>query len=202
MRRLVILALMAVPAAAANNTMCFYPEMAVRPEGTTLVGFVPMPDGKFANVSVRHSSGNRQLDEAAVACVSSWRYDPGSDKDRDWVQYKGAFIAWSAKSILPMGKRVGRPHNCEAFYPSVAAQQGLTGTTALRFTITAEGRVRDTQIAKSSGSDILDDAGKTCAGHWRYQPASDGKKHIESRWYVEIPWTPDDALVTVERAAD
>lgn len=184
---------------------CAYPNsvLEAKAEGTTLIGFLPMTDGTLRNVTVRHSSGNPDLDQAAVTCVSGWRFDPKNDKDRLWVSSKGAYIYWNQSNEpggKPAGTRRGRPHNCDWAYPAEAREQKLTGTTALRFVITDDGHVRDAKLVTSSGSSKLDDAALSCARRWRYLPAVKNNENVEARWYVEIPWTPDDALVTVERA--
>ena len=208
MKRLsaVLLLVFAVPALAEapTNTSCAYPEpaLAAKAAGTTLVGFKPNADGTFGDVKVRHSSGNADLDAAAVACVSAWRYDPKNDRDIAWISYKGTFINWGVFDGAPEGERIGRPHNCDWAYPKEAASQGLSGTTTLRFVISDEGRVRDAQVVKSSGSSLLDNAALTCVVPWHYLPAVKGNKKVAVPWEVQIPWTPDDALVTVEHAPE
>lgn len=198
---LTIAAICAAPAFATSpdNATCAYPAaaLAAKAEGTTLVGFMPMTDGTFRNARLRHSSGNADLDQAAVACVSGWRFDPKTDKT--WVEYNGTFIKWTLDG-QPQGKRSGRPHNCGWAYPAEARERKLTGTTALRFVITEDGHVRNAEVAGSSGSDALDTAALQCTKRWKYIPAVKNDNNVEARWYVEIPWMPDDALVTVERA--
>jgi periplasmic protein TonB len=56
----------------------WYPPIAVRlgEEGTTTVAFKIMTDGSVAEAAVADSSGHSDLDDAALRCVSGWRYNP------------------------------------------------------------------------------------------------------------------------------
>jgi|SRR5579871_3714226 len=53
-----------------------YPETAQRlgEEGTTVLAFTVTADGDVENPSVATSSGHADLDEAAMECVSHWKY--------------------------------------------------------------------------------------------------------------------------------
>lgn len=44
------------------------------------------------------------------------------------------------------------------FYPGWARRQGIEGTVELLFTLSADGRVQEVRILRSSGSSILDEA--------------------------------------------
>ena len=67
------------------NTTCEYPAAAARAQGDTLVRFTPMADGTLQSVTILKSSGNADLDNAAVACAAHWHFDPKSQTDRRWV---------------------------------------------------------------------------------------------------------------------
>lgn len=43
-------------------------------------------------------------------------------------------------------------------YPEAALGEGLEGRPAIRFTVARDGRVLDVALARSSGSDVLDEA--------------------------------------------
>jgi TonB family protein len=185
------------------NSTCEYPEAALQAKavGTTLVGFVAMTDGTFRSVTVLNTSGNADLDKAAVDCVSRWQFDPKNKIDKLWVAPQGAYIVWELQvgaAGKPIGLRIGMPHNCAWNYPDHAFRNHITGITTVRFRISDEGRVREPEVLQSSGSAELDNAARVCVRAWHYGPAvKDGKK-VEVPWTAKIPWTIDGSTVVVE----
>ncbi len=75
--------------------------------------------------------------------------------------------------------------NCEAPYPEAA--NGVQGTTRLQVVLNSDGRVSHTQVAKSSGSDLLDRAAVTATQEMRFvlPPGKDRK------FTVDINFTSD-----------
>jgi protein TonB len=72
------------------------------------------------------------------------------------------------------------------FYPRDARRRGLEGEVAISFVIQADGRITDVRVAKSSGSDSLDNAGvRTLENLSRFRPipAELGR----SRWMLRVP---------------
>jgi protein TonB len=60
-------------------------------------------------------------------------------------------------------------------YPALYARLGSQGTVILRLTISAQGRVTDAVVIRSSGTEGLDEVARTWVlQHWRYQPAIRG----------------------------
>jgi periplasmic protein TonB len=60
-------------------------------------------------------------------------------------------------------------------YPPLDVRLGHEGTVVLRLTISAEGRVTEAIVVRSSGSESLDNAARSWVmAHWRYQPAIRG----------------------------
>lgn len=80
------------------------------------------------------------------------------------------------------------PHDCLAYYPEKEAKAGVEGTTSLRFVITAEGKVADAEIVKSSGNGNLDEAALKCTRKWRYSPATSNGKPVRVSWNADIVW--------------
>jgi protein TonB len=66
------------PVAAKNSAI----------EGTTSLSYRIGEDGSVKSVTIRASSGNAMLDNAAVACVKSWQYTPAV------LDQKPVEIAW------------------------------------------------------------------------------------------------------------
>ncbi len=75
----------------------YYPEDEMRRnvEGTTALSFTITPEGAVDDIKVAAGSGDDGLDDAAVACVSHWRYRPST---RDGVPVAALWrtkIAWT-----------------------------------------------------------------------------------------------------------
>lgn len=70
-------------------------------------------------------------------------------------------------------------------YPASARRNGEQGTVHLRVLVTTDGRAKDVQIERSSGSKALDRAALEAVRGWRFIPARRGAEPIE-KW-VGIP---------------
>ncbi|HTT97121.1 MAG TPA: TonB family protein [Rhizomicrobium sp.] len=60
--------------------------------------------------------------------------------------------------------------------------------TLASFTVAPNGSVKDVWLADKSGIAAIDDAAKTCAGAWRYRPATRAGKPVEKVWQDVIRW--------------
>jgi periplasmic protein TonB len=72
------------------------------------------------------------------------------------------------------------------FYPPGARRQDVTGVATVAFTIQSDGRLGDIRLAKSSGSEALDQAALETLrrlGSYRPIPAGTGR----ARWPVRVP---------------
>ena len=84
------------PAGAPHSCLSYYPpaEAQAHVEGRTLVAFTIKTDGTVTDVSVARSSGNSDLDNAAMTCVKTWLYRPvlqnGQAVELPWK----AFVNW------------------------------------------------------------------------------------------------------------
>jgi protein TonB len=84
---------------------------------------------------------------------------------------------------------IGRPHVCgDKYYPPVSMRLNEEGTTLLSFKILTDGSITDITVAKSSGHDRLDQAAITCAGSWRYKPATQNGQPVEVPWQTQVQW--------------
>ena len=65
--------------------------------GTTTVAFTVTADGATKDITIATSSGNHNLDAAAIECVATWRYAPetkdGAPVDAPWR----ANVVWGSK---------------------------------------------------------------------------------------------------------
>jgi TonB family protein len=87
---------------------------------------------------------------------------------------------------------LSKPENCRDDYPFLSRVLGDEGTTELSFTVAADGAVSAITIAKSSGSDRLDDAAKDCVAKWRYRPALKDNVLVDAPMTVKVNWNLDD----------
>jgi protein TonB len=65
----------------------------------------------------------------------------------------------------------------------------------LRVLVDGQGRSKQVEINRSSGSDALDRAAAEAIKHWRFHPARHGDKSIESWLRVPIEFRLDEANI-------
>jgi protein TonB len=83
---------------------------------------------------------------------------------------------------------IGRAHTCMDKYPEVSVRLNEEGTTTLSFKVMADGSVSNVSVAKSSGSDRLDNAAVSCAGRWHYKPQTVDGQAQETNWQANVQW--------------
>ncbi|PYM90469.1 MAG: energy transducer TonB [Candidatus Rokuibacteriota bacterium] len=70
-------------------------------------------------------------------------------------------------------------------YPTAAREQGLEGVVVLGVLVGVNGRAVEIAVRTSSGARTLDDAAVEAVTRWRFSPAREGRKAVES--WVEVP---------------
>src|SRR5262245_49148378 len=65
-------------------------------------------------------------------------------------------------------------------YPAEAWARGVEGVVVLSVLVRHDGRVDDARVAVSSGSSVLDQAALTAVRAWRFAPATQDGRPIES----------------------
>lgn len=70
-------------------------------------------------------------------------------------------------------------------YPESARREGREGSVLLRVLIDDQGRSKEVEVNRSSGSDALDRAAAEAIKRWRFHPARHGENSVES--WVRIP---------------
>jgi TonB family protein len=70
-------------------------------------------------------------------------------------------------------------------YPESARREGREGSVLLRVLIDDQGRSKEVEVNRSSGSDALDRAAAEAIKRWRFHPARHGGNPVES--WVRIP---------------
>jgi protein TonB len=77
-----------------------YPAISIRlgEQGVTTVGFTITTEGRVENAHIVNSSGSERLDNAALTCVSGWRYGPAkNDAGQPTAVSNSAKIVWNLK---------------------------------------------------------------------------------------------------------
>jgi protein TonB len=86
---------------------------------------------------------------------------------------------------------LSKPRDCRSDYPFFARIFGDEGTSELTFVVAADGTVSAVKIAKSSGSDRLDDAAVDCVKKWHYRPAIKDNQLVDAPMTVKVNWSLD-----------
>jgi protein TonB len=74
-------------------------------------------------------------------------------------------------------------------YPAASKNLGETGSSRMRLAISAQGAVAECAIAKSSGSERLDEAAcNYVRQNWRWKPATQGGQPVATNTTVTIIW--------------
>lgn len=156
-------------------------------EGSVAVRAVIASDGSVVNVDVMKSSGDAQLDNAAVQSVLKWKMEPASITPADLKE--GHRIVFDfAQEAMPAaiyrdrlawfeGKSTG-PWVFAPFpaYPESARRRREQGQVQLIARIGTDCRVAEVRVSKSSGYSDLDNAAMTATRHWRTHKQYAGKQ--------------------------
>lgn len=78
-------------------------------------------------------------------------------------------------------------------YPESARREGREGKVLLRVLVDDRGRSKTVEINTSSGSEALDHAAAEAIKRWRFHPARDGDKAVESWLRIPIEFRLADA---------
>jgi TonB family C-terminal domain len=87
------------------------------------------------------------------------------------------------------GFALGSAGNPMPPYPSSARRRGIEGTVVVRVKVSAEGRALSVEIARSSGSDALDEAARDTIARWRFRPAKRGGEAIAATTSVPVQFS-------------
>ena len=159
------------PKASGTPHVCSeYPDAALKDgtQGVTGLGFRVEKDGSTRDVSVTASSGSTDLDHAAIACVSTWRYSPASQNGEAVTTDWKANVVWKIQEIPPSANG---EHKC-AVPPARHEPDVALGEARLSFFVAIDGKVKDIYVYQSSGDADTDAALKQCVSAWIYLPVT------------------------------
>jgi len=176
-----------------SGPKCTFPAGALRAgiDERTLLEFRIGTNGQITDVVVNDSSGNADLNQAAIRCFNNWRADPseatGFGTLRAHIWWNSPAGASRSPIAIPVGTfTVNRLQTCEPFYPTDKLRADIGGLVKLEFTITEQGNVTNPTIIASSGYPDLDAAALVCVPHWRYRPAIQDGTPIAVRWKADV----------------
>jgi periplasmic protein TonB len=182
------------PAVSIGHHICpGYPESTVqnRIQGKTRVAFTITAQGTVSGAAVEESSGNQQLDLAALMCVEGWLYKPATRDGQPVAAPWKIAIDWS---IIPRGDMPasGTPAGNGAMSVPVWARGGFSceqwhslGSSkpehpvVLTFFVEPDGSVKDVTVAQSSGHPDIDKDAVDCLSERHYIPAKQGGEPVE-----------------------
>ncbi len=90
-------------------------------------------------------------------------------------------------ALLP--RPVGMTHVCGDLYPAQAPATRPKAGPKLKYVITADGTVKNIEIAISSGDPSLDKAAVACATRWKYKPARLNGRPVDMEGENNVGWT-------------
>lgn len=162
--------------------------------GPTSITFRIMPDGTIKDVNVVRPSGDASLDNAAVLCASSNRYDTSIMALPPEGVPGHADVEWETALTNPgfpvpdfIRPKPISSHMCDVHF-ATAKKVTVSGPTILSFKIIADGSVQNVRVSKSSGNEVFDQEGALCAEKWRYEPATENGKPVASNWSAMVDW--------------
>lgn len=161
------------------------------PAQATLFSFRLGLDGDFHDLAVYRSSGNSDVDKAALACASTvYQTKPvthaGSPIEINWI---GA-ISWDKRwhTFIEQNPS-GEPNICNyRSYPVQAIRRRIQGDTTVAYVIATDGGVKNVTVAQSAGDDSLDKASVDCVSAFRFFPVTHEGAPIEIERESKVRW--------------
>lgn len=85
-----------------------------------------------------------------------------------------------APTVTP-SKAVGRTHDCQSYFPDLSRRLNESGDVLVHYDVGVDGAISNVGVAKSSGSERLDNAAVSCvSSKWRNTPAMQGDTPVAS----------------------
>lgn len=113
----------------------------------------------------------------------------GAARGADGVGGRPGLGAGDHGSTHGPGFSLGSATNPMPSYPPAARRRGVEGKVVLDVLVSAEGQALAVDIARSSGSAMLDEAARETIRRWRFRPAMRGGKATEARAAVPVQFS-------------
>jgi TonB family protein len=156
-------------------------------EGSVTVRAVIAPNGTVRDVRVTRTSGNAQLDAAAVTTVRKWEMEPAAITPADLRSGRAVAFEFKQEAMRAalyrdraawFDKKDSIQHWVFApfpDYPEYARRFRYEGVVLLKVTIGRQGVVSNVSILRSSGHPELDNAAVVAVRQWRAHQRDEGK---------------------------
>ena len=160
-----------------HNALLYAPNVTIRsaslPRNLVAHGVFKMDldSGTPYDVRVVQSTGYKELDNAAVETLGSWRFVPHR---LTWVTIPIEFKATTSGAIAndrPEGAKAIAIYAPKPEYPLEARQHHLTGAGIIMLDVNVlTGEVTKAYMLKSMGHKTLDEAALSAFRKWRFKP--------------------------------
>ena len=164
-------------------------EKSAGTEGVTVLSVRIATNGTASEASVAQSSGDSDLDKAAVACVKGSHVgrvkQDGKPIEVTWQRQ----VAWRAhdSSKITIPRVSAKTEQCSHPFPAFHTRGSVS--TDVSFHIEPDGGVRDIVVLKSSGNPQLDGLATDCiVSNWRYPPAMQDGKPVQIDMVTFVHW--------------
>jgi len=167
----------------------FYPTAAAKINAQGVVGvFVHVAvDGAVQSPRIAWSSGNADLDNAAIACVTGVHVTP-IKKDGVAIEADTQIrVVWQ-RSYFSSAPGPSRDNVCRTPYPPLAMRLEHEGTTVLSYTIAEDGTVKNAAVTQSSGFKELDQASLDCLATFHFLPVMQNGQRIAVDSTMKTVW--------------
>ena len=174
----------------------YYPLEAIQNmvQGATTVAFTIEADGTTHDISVAITSGNSDLDKAAIACVSHWLYKPAEKNGEPVAAPWKARIVWIYPTIpLPVGYS-SVAHQCFSAASLAVVHADPAIDLAVAYWIDADGSISAPRVAQPSPDPAFDAAILKCIASWAYTPAQRDGAPIRIVWGARVIFRPNEGF--------
>ena len=167
-----------------------YPRRALNlgKSGETTVHFTITTQGTVSDPSVVNSSGDPDLDSAALLCMKAWLFKPATVNGQPVAASWTAVYSWQVeegmnKPDTPDPARVVTAPQWQR--GGFACEDWYTGTSrpahavVMTFFVETDGSVKDVTVSQSSGNPDIDNDAIKCLSQRHYVPAKEGDTPIE-----------------------
>jgi TonB family protein len=147
-------------------------------------------DGSLHDLTLYRSSGNIELDKAALACAGAshdFALDAsGNPLEINWI---GA-ISWNyfLHRLVEPDPSSDEQRVCHVEYPAAAIPLHAEGDSLVSYHIATDGSVKDATITASTGYWSLDKASLNCVAPWHFFPATHNGSPVQIERQSVFRW--------------
>lgn len=147
-------------------------------------------DGTLHDLAVYRSSGNAELDQAAIACASATRFQVAKQEGNP-IEINSIYaVSWNfTQHVLMSPKPTSEaPNICLGPYPAAALRRGVQGEALVSYRIATDGSVKNLTLERSAGDSLLDQASLDCVSAFRFFPFIHNRIPVEIDERAHIGW--------------